>query len=110
MTKREALNGKPYAGNPHVRFDEGEAASTATSRRGSLLYRESVLLLLATGMLSCVSAYGETSLDWKWDGSERAEATPAQIAFEGSNELHLNLVSKAGASGVAYRGTCFVIR
>ena len=38
MTKREALNGKPYAGNPHVRFDEGEAASTATSRRGSLLY------------------------------------------------------------------------
>lgn len=72
--------------------------------------RESVLLLLATGMLSCVSAYGETSLDWKWDGSERAEATPAQIAFEGSNELHLNLVSKAGASGVAYRGTCFVIR
>ena len=39
MTKREALNGKPYAGNPHVRFDEGEAASTATSRRGSLLYK-----------------------------------------------------------------------
>ena len=40
MTKREALNGKPYAGNPHVRFDEGEAASTATSRRGSLLYNK----------------------------------------------------------------------
>ncbi len=38
VTKREALNGKPYAGNPHVRFDEGEAASTAMSRRGSLLY------------------------------------------------------------------------
>ena len=31
MTKREALNGKPYAGNPHVRFDEGEAASTCTA-------------------------------------------------------------------------------
>ena len=45
MTKREALNGKPYAGNPHVRFDEGEAASTATSRRGSLLYKK--LLLVA---------------------------------------------------------------
>ena len=39
MTKREVLNGKPYAGNPHVRFDEGEVASTATSRRGSLLYK-----------------------------------------------------------------------
>ena len=34
MTKRESLNGKPYAGNPHVRFDEGEAASTATPRLG----------------------------------------------------------------------------
>ena len=62
MTKREALNGKPYAGNPHVQFDEGEVASctaeallrrvhcrrqpegrasvcAATSRRGSLLYK-----------------------------------------------------------------------
>ena len=44
MTKREALNGKPYAGNPHVRFDEGEAASTATSRRGSLLYNLSTVV------------------------------------------------------------------
>jgi hypothetical protein len=33
---REVLNGKPYAGNPHVWFDEGEAAS-ATPSRGSLL-------------------------------------------------------------------------
>ena len=23
MTTGKALNGKPYAGNPHVRFDEG---------------------------------------------------------------------------------------
>ena len=38
MTKRESLNGKPYAENPHVWFDEGEAAST-TSRRGSLRYK-----------------------------------------------------------------------
>ena len=26
MTTEKALNGKPYAGNPHVRFDEGEVA------------------------------------------------------------------------------------
>ena len=32
------LRGKPDAGNPHVRFDEGEVAS-AKPRRGSLLYR-----------------------------------------------------------------------
>ena len=36
------LRGKPDAGNPHVRFDEGEVAS-AKPRRGSLLYRMSDL-------------------------------------------------------------------
>ena len=45
MTGRESLNGKPYAGNPHVRFDEGEAASTATSKRGSLLYIKLLVFL-----------------------------------------------------------------
>ena len=35
-----ALRGKPDAGNPHVRFDEGEVALAATPRRGSLLYNE----------------------------------------------------------------------
>jgi len=38
MTTGKALDGKPYAGNPHVRFDEGEVAPAATPRRGSLLY------------------------------------------------------------------------
>ena len=40
MATGKALDGKPYAGNPHVRFDEGEVASAATSRRGSLLYKK----------------------------------------------------------------------
>ena len=35
------LRGKPDAGNPHVRFDEGEVAS-AKPRRGSLLYNRFV--------------------------------------------------------------------
>ena len=39
MTTGKALNGKPYAGNPHVRVDEGEVALAATPRRGSLLYK-----------------------------------------------------------------------
>ena len=37
-----ALRGKPDAGNPHVRFDEGEVAPAATPRRGSLLYKKYV--------------------------------------------------------------------
>ncbi|MBQ6914340.1 MAG: hypothetical protein IJQ65_01355, partial [Kiritimatiellae bacterium] len=39
MATGKALDGKPYAGNPHVRFDEGEVAPAATPRRGSLLYK-----------------------------------------------------------------------
>lgn len=38
MAIGKALNGKSYAGNPRVRFDEGDVASAATPRRGSLLY------------------------------------------------------------------------
>ena len=37
------LRGKPDAGNPHVRFDEGEVAS-AKPRRGSLLYKAHTLM------------------------------------------------------------------
>ena len=38
METGKALNGKSYAGNPRVRFDEEEVASAAMPRRGSLLY------------------------------------------------------------------------
>ena len=50
MTTGKALNGKPYAGNPHVRFDEGEVAPAAKPRRGSLLYSKmNVLMMGGTG-------------------------------------------------------------
>ena len=68
MTTEKALEGKPYAGNPHARFDGGEVAScteeaslrrvhcrrqpegrasvcATTPRRGSLLYEIAVLVL-----------------------------------------------------------------
>ena len=60
MTKREALNGKPYAGNPHVRFDEGEVAPAATPRRGSLLYNFSrKALMVACSLMLLLSAFAE---------------------------------------------------
>ena len=43
------LRGKPDAGNPHVRFDEGEVAS-AKPRRGSLLYKYLCLILSICGV------------------------------------------------------------
>ena len=39
MATGKALDVKPHAGNPHVRFDEGEVAPMATPRCGSLLYK-----------------------------------------------------------------------
>jgi hypothetical protein len=71
-----AHDGKPYAGNPHVRFDEGEVASctaeaslrrvhcrrqpegrasvcAATPRRGSLLYKKLLIILGAAVMAMC---------------------------------------------------------
>ena len=48
------LRGKPDAGNPHVRFDEGEVAS-AKPRRGSLLYKMRELVLA-----TAVAALGAT--------------------------------------------------
>ena len=46
MATGKALDGKPYAGNPHVRFDEGEVASAEKPRRGSLLYKTKMSFLV----------------------------------------------------------------
>ena len=52
------LRGKPDAGNPHVRFDEGEVAS-AKPRRGSLLYKK-IIGLAAFAALSTAWADSST--------------------------------------------------
>ena len=43
--------GTPYAGNPHVRFDEGEVAPAATPRRGSLLYKKLTMMIGAAAVV-----------------------------------------------------------
>ena len=52
----EILNGKPYAGNPHVRFDEGEVASAEKPRRGSLLYKKAAWALTLSLVAAAVHA------------------------------------------------------
>ena len=49
------LRGKPDAGNPHVRFDEGEVAS-AKPRRGSLLYKDAGLHEMAEAVIGVIAA------------------------------------------------------
>ena len=66
------LRGKPDAGNPHVRFDEGEVAS-AKPRRGSLLYKElivGVALLMASAAWAAAKAPAAEVC--KWEGASMA--------------------------------------
>ena len=52
-----APNGKPYAGNPHVRFEVG-GSRIGKPRRGSLLYKHNVkLLILAASCFSWITAF-----------------------------------------------------
>ena len=60
MATGKALNGKPYAGNPHVRFDEGEVASAAMPRRGSLLYIRTAIVAICVAAQTALVAEDKT--------------------------------------------------
>ena len=45
------MQGKPYAGNPHVRFDEG-AGAPRHSGRSALLYRKLISVLALAGAVT----------------------------------------------------------
>ena len=62
-----APRGKPDAGNPHVRFDEGEVAPAATPRRGSLLYTKlflevGALAMCALPVLGALDVWSDASI------------------------------------------------
>ena len=69
------LRGKPDAGNPHVRFDEGEVAS-AKPRRGSLLYRK--IQKTGFGAAACAAALlgavSASAHEYTWVGGAAADA------------------------------------
>ena len=70
------LRGKPDAGNPHVRFDEGEVAS-AKPRRGSLLYKSIiglVVALVSTAAMSAVTTEWQGALGKEWNNAENWSA------------------------------------
>jgi len=71
------LRGKPDAGNPHVRFDEGEVAS-AKPRRESLLYK-STRKGLALAMCAAALLAGAADVEWKWDDSGRSATEPVVV-------------------------------
>ena len=106
--KEKVMQGKPYAGNPHVRFDEGEAASTATSRRGSLLYK----IRLVGGFLLCMLslAYAESerkvylsdisnqSNGWQFFTEDGSKVTHSQVKNERDWEMRTTRLSGANVA------------
>ena len=87
--KNAAQSGKPYAGNPHVRFEVG-GSRTGKPRRGSLLYNTGKLLVgravslicgsvLAALLSGCAAMGGENALT----AQEKAEGY--ELLFDGVN-------------------------
>ena len=86
MATGKALNGKPYAGNPHVRFDEGEVAPAATPRRGSLLYNKVGLMLkgalAGAAAVFCIHA-SQGEMPARYEQLDWLEADGAQWVLTG---------------------------
>ena len=71
MVTEKALEEKPHAGNPHIRFDSGKGAPVSTPRCRVLLYKRVVLAAIAVAMaLPALSAmrYWKASPEnnWNW--------------------------------------------
>ena len=103
MTTGKALNGKPYAGNPHVRFDEGEVASAAMPRRGSLLYNINKMITFAAVAASAaipMAANAATSITTTINGVEWRFILDTPTGTKGSAMLGIN-TSTSGTTGRA---------
>ena len=82
MATGKALNGKPYAGNPHVRFDEGEVASAATPRRGSLLYKQLKIRITCTVVAVLVMAFVRVQANLNDSAPENTKNLPSTNSVE----------------------------
>ena len=102
MTSRKAPEGKPYAGNPAVRFDEKEVASTMP-RHESLLCKlvgvTRVVLLAVAGVGMSVSAFGgsfhikDGASNWTVGGSFTEGSAPQSgdvVILPTNVTVHLN--------------------
>ena len=109
-----AFDGRLYAGNPHVRFDEGDGAS-AKPRRSSLLYKRTTWLLLS-GVMAVASVQGADSVSEggpfndaaTWGGAMPATGTalyirgPGEVVFSsGRAEWKANIYVYSAPGGTA---------
>ena len=93
------MQGKPYAGNPHVRFDEGEVAPAATPRRGSLLYKRMTFVFAAAciaGTALAATRYWNPTVQWP----ESTGSSTMRYFWEAPN----NWLDEDGNTGVPEAG------
>ena len=109
MATGKALDGKPYAGNLHVRFDEGEVAPAATPRRGSLLYKKlnCMTFMLAIGIgahAATVSTVEElTEAIWSSRGSGAViHINPGYYDVSGVHMKHYKSSTETEADPVSH--------
>ena len=126
MATGKALDGKPYAGNPHVRFDEGEVAfcrciaegcasrCATTPRRGALLHR----MALMAGVVATCTAVGTAQAGFvirpvdddravvTSDGDDEViiVKTNTTLNVSGSGTIDLLVVGGGGGGGARYGG------
>ena len=107
MTTGKALNGKPYAGNPHVRFDEG-AGAPRHSGRSALLYsvEKAVVLLLA---VVCLGECGKAEMSSTSIGeSEASREKDARAKLQSvTNDYVHEVVEEAKGVRVIYTDGVF---
>lgn len=89
------LWGKPDAGNPRVRFDEGKVAS-AKPRRGSLLRKSKFMPMVCWGLLGLAAGAMEPlSANWlddaNWNAGVWSVGTGDTAAFGASTENEVNV-------------------
>jgi len=71
MITRKALNGKPYAGNPHMPCEGEEGTSATMTRRGPRLIADRLKLLVTIALLS----FSMPLTAWEWDYDEKRNGT-----------------------------------
>ena len=110
MTTGKALNGKPYAGNPHVRFEEG-ASAPESPRRNALLHATrtiraavAVALTIAASAMTAFAATNITenvTLTEDTDWTEFGTVTLAAGATVNLNGHSLAVKNIDGAGAIA---------
>ena len=122
MANGKALNRKPYAGNAHMRFDEGEVAPAVTPGHVSLRYGKGLLAIAAATAVLTSSAtvywrgaagqaldwYGTVSGHSYWNENEDGTGTWRSFPSDENAHVKNGGIAVVG-NGVSVQGTAKLV-